>query len=75
MKKINLPKDYTPSYTTYDGVAVAPSDEVWICAMDIDSFNYTPKAVTARQAEKAGERIYYSTLEICDEACQNENSL
>lgn len=72
---MDLPKDYKPEYETYDGVSVAPTDEVWIAAMDIDSFNYIPKMVTAKQAEKAGERIYYSTYEICDNACYEANSL
>ena len=67
-----MPKDYKPQYKTYDGVNVSPDDEVFVCVME-DLEQWVPRSMTARQAEKSGNRIYYSTYEACINDCEDGN--
>jgi len=70
----NVPTDYKRTYTTYDNVAVDPTDEVWVpINSDIESHEYEPTPMTAKQAEDKGYRFYYSTQEACLDHCSDIN--
>lgn len=71
---MSVPIDYKRTYTTWDNVAVDPADEVWVPIQDIDTGNFEPEAMTAKQAEDKGQRFYYSDYSACLTHCEDINT-
>lgn len=63
------------TYRTVDGVYLGLDDEVWIAALDLDSFNYTPKALTVRKCIAEGQTAFWSNEADCINECEDANSL
>lgn len=63
------------TYTTVDDVEVGPNDSVWFAAIDLDSYNYIPKEMTAKDAIRGGQTAFWSNYEDCLNECEDANSL
>jgi hypothetical protein len=66
-------QDYKRTYTTYDNVAVDPTDEVWVPIYNTELDTWDPEAMTAKVAEEKNQRFYFSSYEKCLDHCQESN--
>lgn len=63
-----------PVFISIEGEKVSFDQEVWIVAIDSDSFNHTPKKVDATCAHD-NDYPFYVQKENCQHACDHLNSL
>jgi hypothetical protein len=68
-------QDYKRTYTTFDNVAVDPTDEVWVPIYNTEQDMWVPVAMTAKRAEQKNQRFYFSDHDKCLDHCSDANDV
>lgn len=71
----NIPTDYKRTYTTYDNVAVAPDDEIWVPIYNTEEDVWVPVEMTAKRAEQKNLRFYFADHDKCQQHCDESNEV